>query len=103
MNAIRHKRPPMTSTLRKVRKRLRTIEALVRRDGDTCAWCGRPIQLWRLDKWAPTLDHIRPRSKGGNNKLNNLRLTHECCNQQRGNSDHLTLKEAFEHHKRQLQ
>jgi 5-methylcytosine-specific restriction endonuclease McrA len=31
--------------------------------------------------WAPTLDHIRPRSRGGPSHKGNLRAAHRSCNQ----------------------
>jgi 5-methylcytosine-specific restriction endonuclease McrA len=33
-----------------------------------------------------TLDHIRPKSRGGSGALVNLRLAHKKCNSRRGNS-----------------
>lgn len=32
-----------------------------------------------------TIDHVVPKSKGGDDRLDNLRLTHEKCNSKRGN------------------
>jgi 5-methylcytosine-specific restriction endonuclease McrA len=40
-----------------------------------------------------TIDHILPKSKGGNNKLDNLRLTHSECNGIKDNK--FTLKEKL--------
>ncbi|GHO64529.1 hypothetical protein KSC_034210 [Ktedonobacter sp. SOSP1-52] len=45
-----------------------------------CAYCGKsnlPLQI----------DHILPRAKGGTNRLSNLTLACESCNQAKGNKD----------------
>lgn len=42
-----------------------------------CYLCGEPILPGQ--KW--NLDHVHPRSKGGQTKPNNLRPTHYDCNQ----------------------
>ncbi len=34
-----------------------------------------------------TIDHIQPQSKGGTDRLDNLRLAHERCNRKRGNGE----------------
>jgi 5-methylcytosine-specific restriction endonuclease McrA len=39
--------------------------------------------VWR--KQRPTLDHIRPRSKGGGDEPENLQLAHAVCNKRKGN------------------
>jgi len=53
---------------------------LVARHGRSCWLCNRAIAL------ADTLsiDHVRPLSRGGSNKIDNLRLSHERCNRKRG-------------------
>jgi len=56
---------------------------LVQRDGLVCGICGKPIATAR----EITIDHIRPLSKGGSDKLTNLRLAHEPCNVRRGNEE----------------
>lgn len=54
------------------KKRLRIAE----RDGWTCQLCKRPIQcLLSL-----SIDHIKPRSKGGSDALSNLQAAHKACN-----------------------
>ena len=45
--------------------------------GDTCHLCGKP--------GADTADHIIPRSRGGDNSLENQRPAHRSCNSSRGN------------------
>ncbi len=59
-------------------KRLRIWE----RDRGCCWICGRPVSYWEM-----TLDHFIPKSKGGSNDEDNLRASHEACNNARGNGD----------------
>lgn len=73
-------------TIRGRKERPRIIRALYRRDGPDCALCGG----W-IDPEAPpnskgrlSIDHIVPRSEGGGNRLENLRLAHADCNNYRG-------------------
>lgn len=59
-------------------KQKRSLKARIeRRDGPLCWICG----LARGD----TLDHIKPLSLGGGERIKNLRLACEPCNKQRGN------------------
>ena len=61
--------------------------------GGACALCGRamPATRWETPharvwtKLRPTYDHIRPRSKGGDDALENLQLAHARCNKIKGN------------------
>lgn len=51
-----------------------------------CALCGRPVDknLKFPDPMSPSVDHIIPIDKGGDpSKLDNLQLTHLCCNRQK--------------------
>lgn len=57
--------------LKRRRKRLFKINKV-------CFWCGKKMKIENA-----TVDHIIPVSKGGNNKLSNLRLIHEDCRVQR--------------------
>lgn len=58
------------------------------RDGDVCWICGCPIDfsLPRRHAEAATLDHVIPRSKGGENHNDNLKLAHRVCNQKRADA-----------------
>jgi 5-methylcytosine-specific restriction endonuclease McrA len=58
---------------------------LAERDGWTCHLCGDPVPWDGGKDKGPTRDHIVPRSLGGPNSLDNLRLAHAACNRQRGN------------------
>lgn len=53
-------------------------EYLLEKWGRECAYCGEknvPLQI----------EHIVPKSKGGSNRVSNLTLSCECCNQKKGN------------------
>lgn len=62
---------------------------LIKRRG-LCAICGHRFpREGELSKsaaiaFAPTFDHIVPRSRGGTDSLDNLRLAHRKCNHARG-------------------
>lgn len=54
--------------------------------GTRCYVCGKPIDMTLRypSKWSATVEHVRPRSKGGTDELTNLRLSHFHCNSSRG-------------------
>lgn len=65
--------------------RTRLVAWVAARDGSTCQLCSAPVDLTlpsgprgHLD--GPSLDHEHPRSQGGPDTLDNLRLTHWRCN-----------------------
>ncbi|MCG7231006.1 HNH endonuclease [Corynebacterium propinquum] len=58
---------------RSTRLRLLVIETY----GDRCHLCGK--------RGATSADHVIPRSKGGDDSLDNLRPAHTSCNYARGN------------------
>jgi 5-methylcytosine-specific restriction endonuclease McrA len=66
------------------------IGHLRNRDGDRCQICHGLIDFEiksgsRGSRRGHSIDHITPRSLGGGDDLDNLRLTHWGCNQARGN------------------
>lgn len=61
------------------RKMLRLGE----RDGEHCVWCGTPLSYRSLHA---TLDHVRCRSHGGADGLDNLVLACAACNHGRANA-----------------
>lgn len=60
--------------------------AIYVRDGWVCQICGEGTsrRFTAGDPWSPTLDHIVPRSRGGSDDAQNLRLAHSWCNSVRG-------------------
>jgi 5-methylcytosine-specific restriction endonuclease McrA len=47
-----------------------------------CFCCGEHVP-----KDQATAEHIKPRSKGGTDDISNLAISHEACNQARGNAE----------------
>lgn len=69
----------------------RKRKALIKRDGLNCAECGVEMKVnletGRIDlrsSKGATIDHIRPRSKGGGSELENLQLLCRSCNNEKG-------------------
>jgi len=54
--------------------------AIYLRDGLACAWCGGSVEEGRT----LSLDHLKPRSKGGKNDATNLVTACLRCNRKRG-------------------
>jgi 5-methylcytosine-specific restriction endonuclease McrA len=65
------------SDLNRVRGWGRISKAVILRDEGICALCG--------GEGADTVDHIIPRSRGGDHSMSNLRAAHRVCNSRRGN------------------
>lgn len=63
-----------------------TTRALRDRDGDACYLCGIDIDfaLQWPNAESPSLDHIRPISRGGAHSMKNTALTHLRCNVRKG-------------------
>ena len=57
----------------------RVKAAVLERDWPNCQICGGLIALGEQH-----LDHIKPFSMGGEDTVENLRLTHDLCNMRRG-------------------
>lgn len=62
---------------------------LINRDGNICWICKKPFESMK----DATLDHIFPRSKGGLDTIDNLKLAHLKCNNARGS---MTMDEFLE-------
>jgi hypothetical protein len=62
---------------------------LLKRDGRECFYCGKEMEDGDI-----TVEHLIPLDKGGNNRLENMALAHEACNQKVGNMP-LTRKIAM--------
>ena len=69
------------------------LTGLWSRQKGLCALCGKPMLRNRFEAphariWAKqraTVDHIRPKSKGGTDAHANLQLAHARCNKIKGN------------------
>lgn len=75
-------------------KRNLKIKQLAERDGSVCWICGYEIEnltpsVYDLhnNSLAANVDHFIPVAKNGNNKFENLRLSHRCCNVRRAHQD----------------
>jgi 5-methylcytosine-specific restriction endonuclease McrA len=64
---------------------MRMRERLYRRQKH-CRWCGATFDKppWKTGDCYPTLDHIKPLSRGGRNIRGNLTLACARCNSLRG-------------------
>ena len=94
----------------KIRKRLReakakangkvdysiTLSKLIERDNCTCMLCGRLVNesdyVFDGDTFIagndyPSIDHIKPLSKGGAHQWNNVQLAHRLCNSLKNNQE----------------
>lgn len=67
------------------------LSELIARDGGHCVWCQVPLTV--AERRA-TADHVRPRSKGGPDSLDNFVLACESCNSRRGDEEPLDWLEA---------
>ena len=63
-----------------------TRTAVYERDDWTCHICRLPTRTDRGtgDPWAPSLDHLTPRIRGGGNTVEEMRTAHNWCNTIRG-------------------
>lgn len=67
---------------KRIRNRTWAYEALLARDGPTCHYC--EVVLEGRGSREMTIDHVVPRSKGGNDSLDNLVLACASCNTRKG-------------------
>ena len=70
-----------------------TVEMLADRDGVDCTICGESVDLSAVnpDPFRPSIDHYIPRSRGGTNDPDNLKLTHLWCNQVKSDRESFTI------------
>lgn len=61
--------------------KLRRKNSLLRRDGPLCHWCHAEF----TDELLATIDHLLPLKDGGSDRLENLVLACEPCNNGRAN------------------
>jgi 5-methylcytosine-specific restriction endonuclease McrA len=73
-----------------------TLEELYNRSGGICAICGGACDYedYQLDNNVfiagnnyPSIDHIKPLSKGGSHTWDNIQLAHRLCNSVKSNKD----------------
>ena len=73
------------------------LTELIRRYGPNCHWCHKPTRIIdrqhaaRLASWIATVDHLLPRSRGGNthtDDLDNIRVACLRCNIGRAAAGH---------------
>lgn len=68
--------------------------AIYERDNFTCWLCNEIVDLSadpQKDDWAPSLDHVVPRSRGGSHAPENLKTAHRWCNAVRSDNDYHEL------------
>lgn len=76
-------RKQLDGSVRKGRRETLWRMAMKHKGVVNCHVCGKPITK---ESYA-TLEHILPVSKGGTDDMGNLALSHEKCNQARGNDE----------------
>lgn len=67
----------------KFNSRQEIVDILRKRDGFACYLCPEPY----TEELGPTIDHVKPLSKGGTWDLDNLKLAHRKCNQEKGDRE----------------
>jgi 5-methylcytosine-specific restriction endonuclease McrA len=66
--------------------------AVFARDGHFCWLCGR---ITGRGEDAATLDHVIPQARGGADTVDNLRVAHKRCNEQRGDAEAVSFMLAL--------
>jgi hypothetical protein len=59
--------------------REKIIAALISRDGPECRYCRKVLTIVSI-----TIEHLQPKSRGGNNRINNLAISCAPCNNRKG-------------------
>lgn len=77
-----------TKTKRRVRNKPAKRKQLFAKAGGLCALCGMEMVLDWSDGYprglVATIEHVKPLNSGGTNQIDNLQVTHSCCNNARG-------------------
>lgn len=91
------------------RRRDEVIRLLRARDGDTCLWCNKPNEDYKLiaatDQYQQfrtvelAIDHIVPASSGGETHIDNLCLLHKECNEEKGHLLSRQFQERVRQHR----
>lgn len=71
----RHKHSPQK------REAIKLKERVLRKTGGRCAYCGRKLTIETM-----TIDHVRPKSKGGYNRTKNYLPACEACNRDKADT-----------------
>lgn len=74
------------------RDRRRSVKSLIARDGCSCSYCQKPLIFRFMEPDSipvepvryGNLDHRIPEARGGSNRLENLLLACERCNNEKG-------------------
>jgi HNH endonuclease len=65
-----------------LKTRVDVVRFLIERDGDVCYLCNRPFYKEHEDHWSDyTIDHVIAKSRGGLDHVDNYKLAHFPCNQ----------------------
>jgi hypothetical protein len=64
--------------------RVDVVKFLIERDGDHCYLCPKPFERDAEDDYSDyTIDHVIPRARGGLDHVDNYKLAHFPCNQEK--------------------
>lgn len=69
-----------------------TARRLYIKYGGICWLCGKPCDITAepTSNYYPSVDHVKPISKGGKDSWDNVRLAHRICNSLRSNHEEIT-------------
>lgn len=60
-------------------KKGRAFDRLLKKRGNRCFYCGGVMSESTM-----TIEHLKPKAKGGTDKISNVYLAHESCNRAAG-------------------
>lgn len=80
--------------LKNSEERMLKVNMIRERDGDDCYRCGCEMDFEAEPgtDWAPSIEHVVPRLRGGGNALSNLALSHTWCNARATTQEDVELK-----------
>lgn len=68
-----------------------TPALVIARWGSACGICTGPVNIDDRGDLAATLDHVTPRSRGGEHSVENVRMAHRICNEKKKDRIGFTL------------